>query len=201
MWPTMSLKKIFFDDKNNREECQTWIVNLLAVRLVNNQRDELSVLRKVLLHRKKINKSIKSWEKKKIHISWSILILMRETKPLFHSIRPCRWYVWKAAPTRQRPLLDTAPPVCTAGCLLNCRRPWRVPAFHPNCCMSPGKHETHVELIWCEKEDLASELTHKPVDAGGFFEQRRVPAEVNDIIILTQVLPSDPKHTWRDKKK
>lgn len=37
---------------------------------------------------------------------------------------------------------------------------------------------------------------NKPVDAEGLFEQGRVPAQVDDIIILAQVLPCNPEHTW-----
>lgn len=37
-----------------------------------------------------------------------------------------------------------------------------------------------------------------PVDAGGLSEQSRVPAQVDDIIVLTEVLPRNPENTCRE---
>lgn len=39
--------------------------------------------------------------------------------------------------------------------------------------------------------------THTPMNTGGLSEQGGVPAQVDDIIVLTKVLPCDPENTWR----
>lgn len=33
------------------------------------------------------------------------------------------------------------------------------------------------------------------MNAGGLSEKSRIPAQVNDIIVLTQIFPDDPEHT------
>lgn len=38
--------------------------------------------------------------------------------------------------------------------------------------------------------------TDKPVDAGRLFEQGRAPTKVDDIVVLTKVLPGDPEYPW-----
>ena len=122
---------------------------------------------------------------------------------------PCLWCVWWAAPTLQLPLLDTGPPAWTGGCWPDCRRPSLGPASHPSYCRRDTNHirlglySPHQSNHWTPDvhrtvTDPLETHTHTPVNTGGVFEQCRVPAQVDDIIVLTEVLPCDPENTWRE---
>ena len=65
---------------------------------------------------------------------------------------PCQWCVWWAAPTQQRPLLDTGPPACTGDCWPDCRRPSPGPASHPSCCRRHTTQNTNTsQSVYSDK--------------------------------------------------
>lgn len=218
----------------------TRVVNLLPICLVNNEGDELSVLCKIILNKQTGNShetnrsltashrnitAVQEWIKHKFIMPW----LCRSVPAL-----PCQWCVWWAAPTQQRPLLDTGPPACTGDCWPDCRRPSPGPASHPSYCTRHTTQNTNtsqsvysdknsVFLIYCQilryrefhlhphfhldvhktwwiNTSSKHTHTHTPVYAGGIFEQGGVPAQVDDIIVLTKVLPCDPENTCKAHK-